>query len=176
MEQLRAQNKRLRLECEIMTEQVDMYNNGSSKNTTILIITDQLQNCCLLLAVWCIYLWIKVPLGETSEEFYREIYAGQDANSLVRNTAPATTEVGRWPRGSGRGKPPPRPPPPRFLYLPSQQQPQQYQQAQTQSGEWCCTMCTFRNHPDLNQCEQCQMVRVPPSSKFLCFYSVVTEY
>ncbi|CAG7704879.1 unnamed protein product [Allacma fusca] len=122
LERLRAENKKLMMECEYMTDQVDMYNNGS------------------------------IPLGETSEEFYRDIYPGQDANALVRNSS----ERGRW--SSGRGKPPPRPPPPRILALPRQKE--------NQSGEWCCSMCTFRNHPDLSQCEQCQMVRVQPSYVF----------
>lgn len=29
-----------------------------------------------------------------------------------------------------------------------------------EENEWSCSMCTFHNHPLLNQCEQCDMPRV----------------
>lgn len=88
---------------------------------------------------------ISVPLGEINADFYRHIYKGQ--------------------RGSLR---------PRQQQHHHQQQ-QQLQQQQRFSAaihpsvsvaendnepHWQCHLCTFRNHPLMNKCEQCEMPRV----------------
>lgn len=30
---------------------------------------------------------------------------------------------------------------------------------------WTCTACTFKNHPLLNKCEQCEVPRIPPGTQ-----------
>ncbi|KAL0275341.1 UNVERIFIED_CONTAM: hypothetical protein PYX00_003215 [Menopon gallinae] len=79
--QLKADILRLRAECERLTTAVDMYSDNQSN----------------------------LPLGETNEEFYRNIYTGQ-----------------------------------RFQ----------------REGSWSCQLCTFRNHPLLSICEECEMPRL----------------
>jgi len=126
LEKLRDENQRLRIECQIMTREVDLYEDGY------------------------------VPLGETSEEFYRDIYPGQDVNALFGST---NSSRQRWKGGqySISRKPPPRPPPPNPKLIPS---------PQLESGpnsEWMCSVCTFLNHELLSNCEQCNMIRIPRS-------------
>ncbi|ODM90913.1 TGF-beta-activated kinase 1 and MAP3K7-binding protein 2, partial [Orchesella cincta] len=52
LEKLKQENQRLRIECDFMAREVDLYENGS------------------------------VPLGETSEEFYQGINPGQSVDAL----------------------------------------------------------------------------------------------
>lgn len=33
---------------------------------------------------------------------------------------------------------------------------------ETETEGWTCSQCTFQNHPELNMCEQCGMVKRPP--------------
>lgn len=107
-----------------------------------------------------------VPLGETNEEFYKDINTGQDTQALFtsvsesinnRNrhqsstSAHSSTSMKTDPHNHRRNEsgfriPPPRPPPPKFLPLAPK--------SETPFGEWYCTLCTFLNHSDLRQCEQ----------------------
>ncbi|XP_058800253.1 mitogen-activated protein kinase kinase kinase 7-interacting protein 3 homolog isoform X2 [Phymastichus coffea] len=81
----------------------------------------------------------RVPLGETSEEFYQNIYTGQQF-------VPTTTN---------------REPPP----LPSQPpawEPQSTRTANQDEPEgppWFCSQCTFANHPQIQKCELCESPR-----------------
>lgn len=82
-------------------------------------------------------------LGETNEAFYSNIYTGQP--------------LPRPPR-------PPRPPPPRPFVSPTSATPTStihsstaYDEGAHNDRAWCCTMCTFQNHPYLHNCEQCEM-------------------
>ncbi|OXA50436.1 Leucine-rich repeat, immunoglobulin-like domain and transmembrane domain-containing protein 3 [Folsomia candida] len=91
LEKLKDENQRLRIECQLMTREVDLYDNGT------------------------------VPLGETNLEFYRDIYSGQDINALFGSTQSRRRRQGVEPGGQyvSRKPPPPRPPPPNPKHLPS---------------------------------------------------------
>lgn len=78
---LKAEIGRLRAECNRLTAAVDHYQDSQNN----------------------------LPLGETDEEFYRNIYTGQRLQS---------------------------------------------------EGHWSCHVCTFRNHPLLSVCEECEMPRL----------------
>nr|XP_012139611.1 PREDICTED: TGF-beta-activated kinase 1 and MAP3K7-binding protein 3 isoform X3 [Megachile rotundata] len=83
---------------------------------------------------------LRVPLGETNEKFYQHIYTGQPLPSRSANS---------------------NPPP-----LPSQPPAWQPELTGNNDGEerdgpsWICRMCTFKNHPLMNKCEQCDMPRL----------------
>ncbi|XP_018333228.1 mitogen-activated protein kinase kinase kinase 7-interacting protein 3 homolog isoform X2 [Agrilus planipennis] len=76
----------------------------------------------------------RVPLGETNEEFYRNIYTGQ--------RGPLTIE---------------RPFSNRRLQY---QGPSPVAVSEVDGPKWNCPVCTFQNHPLLNKCEQCEMPRI----------------
>ncbi|KAK0166069.1 hypothetical protein PV328_004519 [Microctonus aethiopoides] len=91
-----------------------------------------------------------VPLGETNEEFYQGIYTGQSLNLPgYRNPSP--------------------PPPPLPSTLPAWETNQHSSRLANSSENdddkdgpsWVCRMCTFDNHPLMDQCEQCGMPRFP---------------
>ncbi|KAF5302595.1 hypothetical protein FQA39_LY10213 [Lamprigera yunnana] len=73
----------------------------------------------------------RVPLGETNEEFYRNIYTGQ--------RGPLTL-------GSSERRQ-------------MQQEVRSFPQ-EIEGPKWNCHMCTFQNHPLLDKCEQCEMPRI----------------
>lgn len=72
-----------------------------------------------------------MPLGETNVEFYRNIYNGQ------RNSFRPPQQV--QPDGPIR---------------------HQNEQSEIDEPRWPCHICTFRNHPLMNKCEQCEMPRI----------------
>lgn len=114
---------------------------------------------------------IQVPLGETDEEFYKNIYTGQQGwvllppinaqfhasrrpENLHRQArefrercrdnvvtagmdVPGGREEGRMRGGAGEGI-----------------------GASGEGPNWTCSMCTFRNHPALDKCEECEMPRI----------------
>ncbi|KAK0175318.1 hypothetical protein PV327_009076 [Microctonus hyperodae] len=91
-----------------------------------------------------------VPLGETNEEFYQGIYTGQSLNLPgYRNPSP--------------------PPSPLPSTLPAGDINQHASRLGNSSENdddkdgpsWVCRMCTFNNHPLMDQCEQCGMARFP---------------
>lgn len=86
-----------------------------------------------------------MPLGETNEEFYQGIYTGQPLN---------------LPAFADSTIPPPLP------SMPPAWQPYRNQRDDDQDDKdgpsWVCEMCTFDNHPLMDQCEQCDMPRFPP--------------
>lgn len=108
VQELRAEILRLQEECKKMTQEVD-HNLDA-----------------------------RVPLGETNEEFYKNIYTGQRGFILPPSSQPPSQRPDPGP-GPGRG---------------------------VQSGEpsegphWTCSQCTFRNHPLLDKCETCEMPRI----------------
>ncbi|XP_059476691.1 TGF-beta-activated kinase 1 and MAP3K7-binding protein 2-like isoform X2 [Neocloeon triangulifer] len=84
-----------------------------------------------------------VPLGETDEEFYQNI-------SPERRTTIITTENQQYHsswrmRGEARGA------------APSSDGPEEEDE---DGPHWTCSVCTFRNHPALRKCEQCEMPRI----------------
>lgn len=83
----------------------------------------------------------RFPLGETSEEFYRNIYTGQ--------RGPLT--LGSSERVESRQT--------------HQQNPRQMHQVEIEDPKWNCHMCTFQNHPLLDKCEQCEMPRILHGTK-----------
>ncbi|GLG94320.1 Uncharacterized protein GBIM_01552 [Gryllus bimaculatus] len=98
----------------------------------------------------------RLPLGETDEEFYQNIYTGQQGSVAAhsqrvpprhRKLAKDNGDVAasELPHQSPR-QPPPRPPPP-------ERDPREGQ-------SWTCTECTFRNYWELEYCEQCEMPRL----------------
>ncbi|XP_076182623.1 uncharacterized protein LOC143154377 isoform X3 [Ptiloglossa arizonensis] len=108
---LRSEIYQLQVECDRLAEEVDQWSDP------------------------------RVPLGETNEEFYQDIYTGQPL-----------------PPRPGSFNPPP---------LPSQ--PPAWQSELTGNNidsderdgpSWVCRMCTFDNHPLMNKCEQCDMPRL----------------
>ncbi|XP_044004755.1 mitogen-activated protein kinase kinase kinase 7-interacting protein 3 homolog isoform X2 [Aphidius gifuensis] len=88
----------------------------------------------------------RVPLGETNEEFYQGIYTGQTlnfTNFITSSVAP----------------PPPAPSLPSVppvWQIPTQNQDNDNNR---DGPSWVCRMCTFNNHPLMDSCEQCDMLR-----------------
>ncbi|XP_076757128.1 TAK1-associated binding protein 2 isoform X3 [Xylocopa sonorina] len=105
----------------------------------------QLQvECDRLLGEESMDQWLdpRIPLGETNEKFYEDIYTGQPLPS----------------RRTDSSNPPP---------LPSQPpawQPEltgnNIDREERDGPPWVCKMCTFNNHPLMNKCEQCDMPRL----------------
>lgn len=79
----------------------------------------------------------RFPLGETSEEFYHNIYTGQ-----------------RGPITLGFSE-----------RVESRQNPRQTVPVEMEHPKWNCHMCTFQNHPLLDKCEQCEMPRILHGTK-----------
>ncbi|XP_066597356.1 TGF-beta-activated kinase 1 and MAP3K7-binding protein 2 isoform X2 [Prorops nasuta] len=103
---LQSEIYQLQLECDKLAEQVDQWSD------------------------------LQVPLGETNEEFYQDIYTSQPV--LPSNLPPPLPD-----------RPPVwRPEPTRNELVEEREEP-----------SWVCRMCTFDNHPLLNKCEQCDMPR-----------------
>ncbi|PNF43498.1 hypothetical protein B7P43_G09323 [Cryptotermes secundus] len=102
VQELRVEIQRLQEECKKMTQEVDLS------------------------------LDVQVPLGETDEEFYKNIYTGQQGFIFPPSSQP----------------PPPRPG-------------RRLQHGDSADGpHWTCTQCTFQNHPLLDKCETCEMPRL----------------
>ncbi|KAK7868286.1 hypothetical protein R5R35_013880 [Gryllus longicercus] len=87
----------------------------------------------------------RLPLGETDEEFYQNIYTGQRGSVAAHSQRVPPRHPSELPHQSPR-QPPPRPPPP-------ERDPREGQ-------SWTCTECTFRNYWELEYCEQCEMPRL----------------
>lgn len=121
-----------------------------------------------------------VPLGETSREFYQNIYTGQQGSISVTSSATADYTGRRIATVTSQGSPgapgtpppstpspgtpgrPPRPPLPYPFQRPQQPNNSQVRQQQDETEDqscWNCSVCTFQNHPLLNKCEQCEMLR-----------------
>ncbi|XP_067128771.1 TGF-beta-activated kinase 1 and MAP3K7-binding protein 2-like isoform X1 [Centruroides vittatus] len=116
VQNLREENRRLRVECHCLSMEVDFCLKGQA------------------------------PLGETDEDFYKNIFTG--------------------PLG-------PIPPVPNTEGLSSQAisasafQSNKENKRESQNVEekdmWKCSKCTFANHPALNKCEMCEMTRTTDS-------------
>lgn len=131
---LRSEIYQLQVECDRLAEEVDQWSDPRGNNLVTvcrIVYTVKLPSFCSFL----------VPLGETNEEFYQDIYTGQPL-----------------PPRPGSFNPPP---------LPSQ--PPAWQSELTGNNidsderdgpSWVCRMCTFDNHPLMNKCEQCDMPRL----------------
>lgn len=82
-----------------------------------------------------------VAVRDANEEFYRGIYTGQPfgpRTALIPPPLPA--EPPAWQVPIDRGNPEERDGP-----------------------SWVCRMCTFKNHPLMKRCEQCDLLRIMPS-------------
>ncbi|XP_066991758.2 TGF-beta-activated kinase 1 and MAP3K7-binding protein 2 isoform X2 [Anabrus simplex] len=108
VQRLKEEIRKLTEECEKMTHEVDKWSDAG------------------------------VPLGETDEEFYKNIYTGQQGY------------VGTRP--SSRDAPPHRPDPVRQDLPPDSDG--------REGRSWTCSECTFQNYWELNYCEQCDMPRI----------------
>ena len=112
-QKLRSEIYQLRVECNTLADEVDQWSDPRV-----------------------------VPLGETNEEFYQDIYTGQPLppRSATSNPPPLPMQPPAWQPelggnavdGDERGDGP----------------------------SWVCRMCTFDNHPLMNKCEQCDMPRL----------------
>ncbi|XP_069699931.1 TGF-beta-activated kinase 1 and MAP3K7-binding protein 3-like isoform X2 [Periplaneta americana] len=105
VQELRLEIQKLQEECKKMTHEVDLSMDA------------------------------RVPLGETDEEFYKNIYTGQ--RGFIFPPAPP---------------PPPRPNTGSRRGLPTGDS--------VDGPHWTCTECTFQNHPLLDKCETCEMPRI----------------
>ncbi|XP_053974943.1 TGF-beta-activated kinase 1 and MAP3K7-binding protein 3 isoform X3 [Hylaeus volcanicus] len=108
---LRSEIYQLQLECDRLADEVDQWSDP------------------------------RVPLGETNEEFYQDIYTGQPL-----------------PPVPGSFNPPPLPSqPPAWR---SELTGNNVDRDERDGPSWVCRMCTFGNHPLMNKCEQCDMPRL----------------
>ncbi|XP_076653435.1 TAK1-associated binding protein 2 isoform X1 [Halictus rubicundus] len=82
----------------------------------------------------------RVPLGETNEEFYQDIYTGQPLPPTSNfNPPPLPRQLPAWqPDVTGNN----------------------VDREERDGPSWVCRMCTFDNHPLMNKCEQCDMPRL----------------
>ncbi|XP_076293010.1 TAK1-associated binding protein 2 isoform X6 [Lasioglossum baleicum] len=82
----------------------------------------------------------RVPLGETNEEFYQDIYTGQPLPPTSNfNPPPLPSQPPAWqPDVTGNN----------------------VDREERDGPSWVCRMCTFDNHPLMNKCEQCDMPRL----------------
>ncbi|KAJ9599457.1 hypothetical protein L9F63_010072, partial [Diploptera punctata] len=104
VQELKVEISRLQDECKKMTQEVDLSMDA------------------------------RVPLGETDEEFYKNIYTGQRF-ILPSSSQPPPQRPDPGPGPPGRGEP-------------------------AEGPHWTCSQCTFRNHPLLDKCETCEMPRI----------------
>ncbi|KAF4518093.1 hypothetical protein B566_EDAN007794 [Ephemera danica] len=105
----------------------------------------------------------QVPLGETDEEFYQNIYTGQRGFVLPPQnlthpfqgsfTMPSPLPVRSNNINSSSSRPAPRP---AGLNV----APGEEEEEEEDGPHWTCSVCTFRNHPALSKCEQCEMPRI----------------
>ncbi|XP_071442546.1 TGF-beta-activated kinase 1 and MAP3K7-binding protein 3-like [Hetaerina americana] len=113
---------------------------------------------------------IQVPLGETDEEFYKNIYTGQHGSVLLHQPAAQHHEaqvseiIHRNTREQRRHRENPVPPgmePPGGLEgihaQDTTNNPGMESSTSSEGPNWMCPTCTFRNHPALDKCEQCEM-------------------
>ncbi|KAG8237081.1 hypothetical protein J437_LFUL005188 [Ladona fulva] len=143
---LRQEIQVLQEECRKMTDEVDLYSD------------------------------IQVPLGETNEEFYKNIYTGQhgwvllpplNAQSHASQNFSGPDNTDHLSReSSGRNRNDPTSP---GMHIPRNLPGERVRESTDeglQSGlggegpNWTCSMCTFHNHPALDKCEQCEMPRI----------------
>ncbi|XP_075237907.1 uncharacterized protein LOC142334065 isoform X2 [Lycorma delicatula] len=98
----------------------------------------------------------KIPIGETREDFYKHIYKGPEGTFLQQ--PPSVIHSGN---GQNIGERRERTAdisnsdhhrPPETVIEPSA--------ADGDGPNWTCYVCTFRNHPLLDKCEQCEMPRI----------------
>lgn len=127
--QLQKEIRHLRGQCERLTYEVDRQ--SESRGKTSFFRHKTIDNQCSHFPA--------VPLGETNEEFYRNIYTGQRGPFVLGSSNQRHTHY--------RG-------------IPAHQQEEHHQQVEFDGPKWNCHMCTFQNHPLLDKCEQCEMPRI----------------
>lgn len=167
---LRGENLQLQADIQLMTREIDLYNNGQ----TPLGVLDPLEQ----------------------QNFYKNMNTGQRGSIYASTaqtpprtyTSTVTTSVTTTVSTPTRRPPeipperPPRDPPPRDVPPPlppriaaaSQVPPAPPRQPTVNSGDsdidgeqWSCSACTFLNHPALNKCECCEMPRMNMTSSAL---------
>lgn len=118
VQNLREENRRLRVECHCLSMEVDFFLKG------------------------------RAPLGETDEDFYKNIFTGPlGPIPPVRNTENLNNQA--------------------LSASSTFQEDKKDDKTEVQNIEekdvWKCSKCTFANHPALNKCEMCEMTRTTDS-------------
>ncbi|XP_046407135.1 TGF-beta-activated kinase 1 and MAP3K7-binding protein 2-like isoform X2 [Ischnura elegans] len=118
---------------------------------------------------------IQVPLGETDEEFYKNIYTGQRGWVLVprpdsQSHEPQLTATfhqesrEQWRRHRENPAPPGMEHPGGVEGVHVRADPvggtRMGPSTSSEGPNWMCSSCTFHNHPALDKCEQCEMPRI----------------
>ncbi|KAK3578089.1 hypothetical protein CHS0354_006747 [Potamilus streckersoni] len=137
--QLKADNLQLQADIQLMTREIDMYNNGQ------------------------IPLGVLDPLEQ--QNFYRNMNTGQRGSIYSKPSqfhhAPQPPPPPPPPAVPPRAVPPPLPPR-NIQQVPPPPPPQPTVNSGDSEGDgerWNCSACTFLNHPALNKCECCEMPR-----------------
>ncbi|KAL3882605.1 hypothetical protein ACJMK2_028930 [Sinanodonta woodiana] len=146
--QLKADNLQLQADIQLMTREIDMYNNGQ----TPLGVLDPLEQ----------------------QNFYRNMNTGQRGSIYSKPPQlhpPQPPPPPPPPALPPRAVPPPLPPR-NIQQVPPPPPPQPTVNSGDSEGDgerWNCSACTFLNHPALNKCECCEMPRstftVPNSNR-----------
>ncbi|XP_051154689.1 TGF-beta-activated kinase 1 and MAP3K7-binding protein 2 isoform X2 [Leptopilina boulardi] len=90
-----------------------------------------------------------VAVNESNEEFYRGIYTGQPFGPRpVLIPPPLPTEPPAWQVPINRAG----------------NHHHHHHPEERDGPSWVCRMCTFKNHPLMKRCEQCDLLRIIPPS------------
>ncbi|XP_076304840.1 TAK1-associated binding protein 2 isoform X2 [Tachypleus tridentatus] len=126
LQKYQEEKRRLQVACHCLSREVDLYNEGQDK----------------LYSLWAHGL--KVPLGVTDENFYKNIFTGP--------SGPIPPAVPKQDRESPQLSP--------GTLTPGNTSGMSEAEENDEGNMWKCSECTFHNHPALDKCEVCEMPRV----------------